>query len=79
MRSIGRSVNGVGYRSLALNSEAGLHPNRLLRRCNLPGAPVMPSHFGRGDGAPRYNGNGSSPMGYYCVGAVVGIRDGGAA
>ena len=63
MRSIGRSVNGVGYRSLALNSEAGL----------------MPSRFGRGDGAPRYNGNGSSPMGYYCVGAVVGIRDGGAA
>ena len=59
MRSIGRSVNGVGYRSLALNSEAGL----------------MPSRFGRGDGAPRYNGNGSSPMGHYRVHAVVVIRN----
>ena len=75
MRSIGRSVGRIGYRSLALNSDAGLNPNRLLRRCNLPGTPVMPSRFGRGDGAPRYNGNGSSPMGHYRVHAVVVIRN----
>jgi hypothetical protein len=79
MRSIERSVNGVGYRSLALNSEAGLHANRLLRRCHLPGVPVMPSRFRRGDGVPRYNGNGSSPTGHYCVYALVRIRVGGVA